>query len=238
LLAQADITKSRPSSRRSIGSGIIISKDYDIFAEGASGHSGMSIKDYHNETLMRPTSHGSVGSDVIGSDVSRKPSSPATAHPVQGILRAISSSNAMDASRPVSPVRFYNDEDMVADPDADPQIQMMRSTSSRGGVLSERDSTSSPRGVLNTGSCLDNRPSSVVGSRPTSRAIVRFSDGGIPGISEGHEEHYDGMYCYSVSLSRARARSLSLLFAFTVNDNEHTLTHKHTQMEMLLSSLR
>jgi hypothetical protein len=233
LLAQADITKSRPSSRRSIGSGTIISKDYDIFAEGASGHSGMSIKDYHNETLMRPTSHGSVGSDV-----SRKPSSPGTAHPVQGILRPISSSNAIDASRPVSPVRFYNDEDMVADPDADPQIQMMRSTSSRGGVLSERDSTSSPRGVLNTGSWLDNRPSSVVGSRPTSRAIVRFSDGGIPGMSEGHEEHYDGMYCYSVSLSLARARSLSLLFAFTVNDNEHTLTHKHTQMEMLLSSLR
>ncbi len=237
MLALAEITKSRPSSRRSIGSDTIISKDYDIFAEGASGHSGMSIKDYHNETLMRPTSHGSVGSDV-----SRKPSSPGTAHPVQGILRQISSSNAIDASRPVSPVRFYNHEDMVADPDADPQIQMMRSTSSRGGVLSERDSASSPRGVLNTGSssCLDNRPSSVVGSRPTSRAIVRFSDGGIPGISEGHEEHYDGMYCYSLSLSRARARalSLSLLFAFTVNDNEHTLTHKHTQMEMRLSSLR
>ena len=191
MLAQAEVRKSRPSSRRSIGSGTMISKDYDIFAEGASGHSGMSIKDYRNETLMRPTSHGSVGSDV-----SRKPSSPGTAHPVQGILRPMSSNNAIDASRPVSPVRFYNDEDMVVDPDADPQIQMMRSTSSRGSVLSERDSdsTSSPRGMLNTGSWLDNRPSSVVGSRPTSRAIVRFSDGGIPGISEGHEEHYDGMY--------------------------------------------
>lgn len=185
--AQQEIIKSRPSSRGSIGSGPLISSDYDILRSTSRGSMSLSIASGDRPTsrgldgILRPESRGEVS---LGDDPLRPGSRGSVIFsnedgglkPVGGWPPRPSSRRSID-----SPARTSTDGSMDGDRAVESAYERPGSSTKGSAVDGSRPGTGT--GNLESTS----RPGTGAGhsvsggSRPGSRANVRFSDGSRPG---------------------------------------------------------
>ena len=186
-LTQAAVIASRPSSRGSMGSEPIISADYDELARPSSqGSVGLSVGSGDGPGT-RPSSRGLVP-HISGDGILRPPSRGIVG--LQNEMRPSSrGSVAFDGIRPSSRGSVAFDE-------------LPPSSFSNVGE-NPLDNNSDRPGSSRTGSVLDSesRPGTsgrdvgtpLAGSRPASRANVRFTDGSRPGSAMIPTHSTDGL---------------------------------------------